>query len=222
MRVVLPADYWLDKMNNLIIQRIDAKNKSFVRYFTGQPCKNNHISERYVSDAKCVECNRIKMQKYWANSPEAVVKRNDYLKARKERKPDAYQAEQEHKKYRWKNDPAYKEAGKQAAKQNHLKRYENPEYVKLRNQKNAEWAKNNKGKHLAKCARRRAALKNATPKWVDQNEITKIYENCPTGYHVDHVIPLNSKIVSGLHVPWNLQYLTAKQNLIKGNRLLVG
>jgi hypothetical protein len=209
-------------MNSLMINRFDAKEQGLVRYFTDKPCKNGHISDRYVTDGKCIECNRIKMQKYWVKYPEAVAKRNKYLRTRKERNPEAYQADQEYKKYRWANDATYKEAGKQSAKENHVKRYANPEYVELCKQQSLAWAKNNRGKYRAKIARRRAALKNATPQWVNHDEITKIYENCPSGYHVDHVIPLNSKIVSGLHVPWNLQYLPAYENLSKGNRLLVG
>ena len=84
----------------------------------------------------------------------------------------------------------------------------------------------------AKTARenlRRAKKLNATPKWLTKqqlNNIKALYLKCSvlkilTGimYHVDHIIPLQGKDVSGLHVPWNLQILPWYENVSKGNRV---
>jgi hypothetical protein len=38
-------------------------------------------------------------------------------------------------------------------------------------------------------------------------------------WHVDHVIPLCGKKVSGLHVPYNLQVILGSENCRKGNRV---
>lgn len=66
----------------------------------------------------------------------------------------------------------------------------------------------------------------ATPRWCDRQKIEAIYNKARemsalTGipHHVDHEIPLRSKKVSGLHVPWNLRVIPAVDNLRKGNRL---
>lgn len=88
----------------------------------------------------------------------------------------------------------------------------------------SKYKKTDQGKVIGKISRAKRRYKelHSTPSWVNLEEIKEIYKNCPEGYHVDHVVPLQNPIVCGLHVPWNLQYLTAEENLKKGNKLIYG
>ena len=80
------------------------------------------------------------------------------------------------------------------------------------------WRQKHKDRKNADAAKRRARKKCACPSWVDLNAIREIYKNCPDGFHVDHIIPLQSELVCGLHVPWNLQYLPILENISKSNK----
>lgn len=60
-------------------------------------------------------------------------------------------------------------------------------------------------------------LLKAKPKWMSWFTISNFYAGCPKGWQVDHIIPLNHPDVCGLHVPWNLQYLSPEDNLKKSN-----
>lgn len=71
-----------------------------------------------------------------------------------------------------------------------------------------------------KTAKYRASKLHRTPVWLSKEELDQIaifYANCPEGYEVDHILPLQGKLVSGLHVLSNLQYLTKADNAIKNN-----
>ena len=89
-----------------------------------------------------------------------------------------------------------------------------------------KWKKENKGYVNYINSKRAAAKIKRTPKWANLFLIRKIYEECskliskygPNSYHVDHIIPLQGKKVSGFHVENNLQILKAKDNLSKGNK----
>ncbi len=74
----------------------------------------------------------------------------------------------------------------------------------------------------------RAAKLLRTPTWLtfeQKLEIECFYyksmryeEETGIKHHVDHIVPLQGEDVCGLHVPWNLQVIPAKENLSKGNK----
>lgn len=121
----------------------------------------------------------------------------------------------------------YREENTEKVKNKHI-RYseENPE--KLKKAKN-KYKKNNIGKVNANTAKRRSQKLQATPPWLTKAQLLEIQQyyidavklTKETGipHHVDHIIPLQGESVRGLHVPWNLQILTAKENISKGNRI---
>lgn len=81
-----------------------------------------------------------------------------------------------------------------------------------------DWRAANRGKARAIVRKYRATKLQRTPAWADLRAIRDFYEACPEGYEVDHIIPLQGKLVSGLHVLNNLQYLTIHQNRRKLNK----
>lgn len=88
-----------------------------------------------------------------------------------------------------------------------------------------KWARDNPARCAARAMERFALQRQASPTWADQKEILAIYEEASrrkleTGqcWHVDHIVPLKSKFVCGLHVQGNLEILTAAENIAKSNR----
>lgn len=81
------------------------------------------------------------------------------------------------------------------------------------------WEENNPGKVKARNGRRRSAARRKCPiNNIHKSSTDEIYALCPKGMHVDHIVPLSSNKVCGLHVPWNLEYVTPSHNQSKGNR----
>ncbi len=79
------------------------------------------------------------------------------------------------------------------------------------------WRKSNLAYDAFRAATYRAAKAHRTMPWADLDRIKSIYASCPDGFHVDHIVPLRGKYVSGLHVESNLQYLPAIENIRKRN-----
>ncbi len=79
----------------------------------------------------------------------------------------------------------------------------------------------NKYMYFAKNAKYKAAKLNATPNWANLIAIKEIYRACHTGYHVDHIVPLQNDLVCGLHCEFNLQHLAASENISKSNNFKI-
>lgn len=112
-----------------------------------------------------------------------------------------------------------------------LKKYYQDRYLKLSkeiNEKNRLRRASKPHTHANKESQRRAAKLQRTPKWLTEDDfwmIEQAYELAALrtkmlgfSWHVDHVIPLKGKKVSGLHVPTNLQVIPGLENIKKHNK----
>lgn len=98
-------------------------------------------------------------------------------------------------------------------------RLRNPEKVKDARRR---WNEANPWASAHHVGLRRSRLLRATPEWADINAIKSIYREASelsreTGvqHHVDHIYPLKGRKVCGLHNEFNLQILTATENMSK-------
>lgn len=76
---------------------------------------------------------------------------------------------------------------------------------------------------------RLARIARATPRWLTGDQKAAIDQWYSFArmlhYEVDHIVPLKgvdgdgNHVISGLHVPWNLQTLSPTENRKKGNKL---
>jgi hypothetical protein len=195
----------------------------------------------------CRKC-RVKAQndRRLANLDESRKRTREYLQVWRAKNPEKVAAT--NKKYDEKNRDKRSEYAKQYRKANPEKvralfdswAERNPEKIKGYMQKaskawherNPDYLSNfykaNKERYVAARARRRAAQDSATPAWltaIDKAMIQEMYDVSEARYiqtgikhHVDHIVPINGKNVAGMHVPWNLQVITAHENLSKGWR----
>ena len=166
------------------------QEKPFEAFYTSLTNKSG-----YTSWCKVCESNRNKA-KNQANRESRLVKAKEWRDANKDKQTVAIQV--------------WREANVQKLAETYR-----------------DWAKRNKGKVNAKWMQREAAKKCRTPSWLDaqmKQQIEVEYslaawctEVMNEPYHVDHIVPLQGKTVSGLHVPWNLQVIPAKLNQQKSN-----
>jgi len=178
-------------------ERAEAKAEGKTRYYTGRPCLHGHVAERQTSNGTCVVCLKERNLQWQKDNPDKV-----YLNQK------SYLARNPEKRKLWMDKYLQENGDKRRA------------YSR-------SWRLLNPDKNAAKQKRREAAKSHRSPPWLSEKhhqEMNDMYwlaadlkRVSGESYHVDHIIPLQGKHVSGLHVPWNLQILPADINLRKSN-----
>lgn len=169
-------------------------------YDMPKPCKRGHQGRALVNGG-CMECRHLRYQ----SETYKEVRREAYA-----RNPEP----SNERSRAYNQRPEVKEANRERQKidrQDPVKREE-------MNQRCREWYERNKGYKLIANRLQEIERLNRVPVWSETKEIKEFYANCPEGYEVDHIIPLQGELVSGLHVLGNLQYLTVSENRSKSNK----
>ena len=189
---------------NLPKTRAEAKAQGAQYYFTGEPCKHGHIAPRKTKGA-CLDC----LKDEWARGNES---RAEYFRQYNQREDIK---ERKHEWYQENREQVMQAAATRPAE-------------RLRAYRNA-WKDANKVQVRADTKARRRKHRDATPPWISRrqkSDIRQLYQIAITmtqttgeQYVVDHIYPLRSEVVCGLHVPWNLRVVTRDENLRKSNNL---
>jgi hypothetical protein len=197
------------------MNRNEAKAQGLSYYRTGKPCKHGHIGDRYVSTTACVACVKRQSTAWKLANPEAHRKSmRTWLENNRALQNERTRAWQ-------RNNPDKARAAHRAWAKN------NPEKTR----KKAEtYRAKNPAKITFWAVKAQIKRRKRVPAWLTENDLLDmraIYvmsrlltEITQSPWEVDHILPLQGKEVSGLHVPSNLQILPKDVNRRKRNLFL--
>lgn len=193
-------------------------------------CFSKDKSRKHGLKNRCKDCAKIEFNNYFKNNSDDIRIRNaNWRKNNREksnkssydyRKKNLEKTKQRQSEYR-KNNKEKEQIRHRIYRENNLEK----EKLKISN-----WQKNNPDKVNAKTAKRTSKRLKACPKWLTEDHIKEILnfytlakeltKQTGLAHEVDHILPLQGKNISGLHVPWNLQVLPRSINRSKGNKII--
>lgn len=182
---------------------IDGKfdRNAYQRWYYHQNKNNWYKYDRKEYQKKWYENNKEYHQKRYLSNKEQVCKRNkEWAQNNKEERNKMSQ------KWRDENRKKFRESCKKSKEKN-------------------------KAKVIEHNIKRLKGLKHSTPKWADINYMNDVYSNCREANNlfeslglnswkmqVDHIHPLKNELICGLHNQFNLQVISAQENLKKSNK----
>lgn len=154
-------------------------------------CRRSYAKEKRLTNKEYVERNKERCKKHYA------LKKEIYMEASK----------------KWKSQ------NKQKVGDSYKKYMQSDNAKQLRREAQAERYKRDPDKHIAIACANDSRIRKARPKWQPSIEITNYYRIARLfGFEVDHIVPIKSDLVCGLHCLDNFQLLTREKNASKGNR----
>ena len=204
-----------------IMSRAEAQARGLKRYFSGKPCKNGNVAQRYTAGNGCLcpACAAERSQRTlaWQKDPANAERYKAHLAKRKFSEKIKASQERSRKKYAEKIIAKVREW--QSA---------NPERVAASRKR---WNEKNPEILRALREQRNRAIRQATPSWwskwdrfviSEAKELAKLRTQM-TGvvWEVDHMIPIQAKEASGLHCAANVQVIPKALNQWKRGRLVL-
>lgn len=229
------------EMNSLPKSVSEARALGHNLYFTGKPCAHGHITYRYVADRICSDCAKAKVKKAstvgggnarrWANK--TAEQKTEIYKKRKayyERTKEARRKEKRGSYTALKENPGWVQARREKTKTYRFVKGRPLEKSNPKVKRKYKQTMRGKVTTRANDAKRRTAKMQRTPAWLGKDDywmLEQAYELAALrtklfgfSWHVDHVLPLQGKKVSGLHVPTNVQVIPGVENVRKANRFM--
>lgn len=195
------------------ITRDEARSLGQTWFYTGLPCRKGHVAKRWTRNNACAEC-QIERTRAWIQRNRE--RRQKQLRAWRESNQDYPAAWRDANRERLRElGRAYRAADPHRHHEHRKKwRLANPEIQRAATR---NWYRANPEYNREKDASR-GRVERSPISIFYRDAVLAFYRACPAGLEVDHIVPIKGKLVTGLHVPWNLQYLPRSENIRKGNR----